>query len=463
MPLRLYNSLTKRKEEFQPINPDKVLMYTCGPTVYDYPTIGNYRTYTLGDLIYRALVFSGYNVRYIMNLTDVGHLTGDNEGDADAGEDRLEIAAEREGKSAKEIANYYIQDFTKGFEKFNFLKPAKFTRATEYIQEQIGLVKKLEEKGFTYKTSDGVYFDTSKFAEYGELSGLNAQNVLEGARVEVNAEKKSPTDFALWKFSNPVDMRWQEWDSPWGRGWPGWHLECSAMVLAELGESIDIHVGAEDLKMIHHQNEIAQSQCATDKKFVNFWMHGAFLLIDGGRMGKSLGNAYTISDVEDKGFSIMALRYFYMTAHYRTPLNFTWEALQNAQNSLKKMYDIIGDYHEDKNAELSVEHFERFKSEIDDDVNMPKAVAAMWELIKGEMSEESKVRTLLEMDKILGLNFDNYIGFEIPREILNMAKTRWQYRRSGIWDKADLLRREIAEMGYVIEDSPNDYRVKRKL
>ena len=446
-----------------PISPDTVTMYTCGPTVYDYPTIGNYRTYTLGDLVHRVLLYDQYSVKFIMNLTDVGHLTGDNAGDADKGEDRLEIAAEREGKSAKEIANFYIADFMKGYEKLGFLKPTKFTKATEYVNEQINLVKKLEENGYTYKTSDGVYFDTAKYPQYGELSGLNAQNVLEGARVEPNPEKKSPTDFALWMFSRSGAMRWQEWDSPWGRGWPGWHLECSAMILAELGESIDIHVGGEDLRMIHHQNEIAQSECATGKKFVNTWMHGAFLLVDGGRMGKSLGNAYTLSDVEDKGFTPQALRYFYLTAHYRTHLNFTWEALQSAQNAVKKLFDLVGAYQEDKNAPMSIEHIERFREFIDDDINMPKAVSVMWEMLKSEIPESSKIRTLLEMDRVLGLGVEDYVGFEIPKEIIDMAATRWQYKISGIWDKADLMRREVLQKGYVIEDATNSYKVKRKL
>src|SRR3990167_8684268 len=221
MALQLYNSLTRKVEDFIPINPNLVTMYVCGPTVYDFVTIGNFRTYTLGDLLYRALVFNGYKVRYIMNLTDVGHLTGDNLGDADTGQDRSELAAEREGKSARDIANYYIEDFMRGYEKLNLTKPAKFTRATDYIKEQVDLVKTLERKGFTYRTSDGVYFDTSKYKKYGELSGLTAESVLEGARVEPNPEKKHPTDFALWKYSPTDKIRWQEWDSPWGRGFPG--------------------------------------------------------------------------------------------------------------------------------------------------------------------------------------------------------------------------------------------------
>ena len=461
MALKLYNSLTKKLEEFKPQNPSTVTMYVCGPTVYDFVTIGNFRTYTLGDLLYRVLVFNGYKVRYIMNLTDVGHLTGDNLGDADTGQDRSELAAEREGKSARDIANYYIEDFMRGYEKLNLTKPAKFTRATDYIKEQVDLVKTLERKGFTYRTSDGVYFDTSKFKKYGELSGLTAESVLEGARVEPNPEKKHPTDFALWKYSPTDKIRWQEWDSPWGRGFPGWHIECSAMGIKELGETIDLHLGGEDLKMIHHQNEIAQSECATGKDFVNYWMHGAFLQVDSGRMGKSLGNAYTIGDVEEKSCSPLALRYFYMTAHYRTKLNFTWDALQGAQTSLKKLKDLIGSYQESEDGEVEQKWYERFIDAINDDINMPKAIAVVWDMLKSDIREDNKIKTVLKFDEVLGLNLENYVGFEIPQKVMDLAKTRLEYRKSGIWDKADLIRREIEDMGYIVEDHGISYKIKR--
>lgn len=466
MSLKFYSSLSKKNEEFTPINPDLITLYTCGPTVYDYVTIGNFRTYTLGDLIYRVLKFNGYKVKYVMNLTDVGHLTGDNIGDADTGSDRSELAAEREGRSARDVAGFYIEDFFHNFAKLNLLKPYKFTRATDYIKEQIELVRTLERKGFVYKLPDGVYFDTSKFKKYGQLSGMTAESIKEGARIEPNPLKKNPTDFALWKLSPKDKIRWQEWESPWGKGFPGWHLECSAMVMKELGDTIDIHVGGEDLKMIHHQNEIAQSECATGKEFVNYWVHGAFLLVDEGRMGKSLGNAYTVPDVEVKAFDPISLRYFYMTAHYRSKLNFTWEALQNAQSSLKKIYEIVGSYEEGAMGKIDALFFQRFMDAINDDVNMPNAIAVVWDLLKSNISEQSKIVTMLKIDEVLGFNIENYIGYEVPQNVADLAKIRQEYRKSGIWDKADLIRREIEELGFIVEDRVDlkvGYKIKRKV
>ena len=463
MTLRIYNSLSKQLEEFKPLDPNDVKMYLCGPTVYDYVTIGNFRTYTLGDFMYRVLKSNNYTVKYIMNLTDVGHLMGDNAGVPDEGDDRLEFAAEKEGKSAKEIANFYIADFMKAYEKLNLVKPKKFTRASEYIQEQIDVIRLLEQKGYTYETSDGLYFDTAQFPKYGELSGLTSKTVKEGARVEVNPEKRNPTDFSLWKFSPKDKMRWQEWNSPWGVGFPGWHIECTAMSMKELGTTIDIHLGGEDLRMIHHQNEIAQSECATGKEFARYWVHGAFLQVDDGRMGKSLGNAYTVSDIEDKGFPPLALRYFYMSSHYRSKLNFTWESLASSATALNKMYDIVSTYEENKHAAAETEYLDRFYAALNDDLNFPKAVSVVWDLLKSNVAESSKIVTLLRMDDILGLNLVDHVGFEIPADVANLAKMRDYYRRSGIWDKADQLRRQIEAAGYVVEDSKDIYKVKRKL
>lgn len=461
MELKLYNSLTRKLEEFIPQNPDRVTMYTCGPTVYDYVTIGNFRTYTLGDLLYRTLLYKKYNVRYVMNITDVGHLTGDNLGDADVGEDRLEKAAEREGKSASEIADFYFKDFKNWYRELNLLNPTKFTRATEYIDEQIKLVKELERLGYTYKTSDGVYYDTSKFDAYGDLSGLKENEIKEGARVEVNPEKKNAADFALWKFSPKNSQRWQEWDSPWGKGFPGWHVECSAMCMAELGETIDIHIGGEDLKMIHHQNEIAQSEAITKKKFVNYWIHGAFLQVDGGKMSKSLGNAYTLTDLEAKGYNPLELRYFYLSAHYRSKLNFTWEALSGAQAALKRLYNILSGYKETQ-GNISPDYVFNFEEAVFDDLNMPKAVSVVWDLIKSDIPEGDKVQTLIHFDQILGLDLQDYIGYEIPQEVIDLARTREEYRKNGIWDKADVIRKRIEEQGFKIEDTIEGYKLKKR-
>lgn len=459
MSLSIYNSLSRQIEKFVPINPDEVLMYTCGPTVWNYQHVGNFRTFFLSDLLYRTLELNGYKVKLVINLTDLGHLTDD----ADQGEDKIEMAAEKEGKSAKEIADYYIKSFLKDYESMNFKKPYKFPRATDYIKQQIELIQTLERKGFTYETHDGIYFDTSKYKDYGQLSGLTAENVQEGARVEANLEKRNPTDFALWKFSPDDKKRWQEYDSPWGVGFPGWHIECSTMALTELDDSIDIHVGGEDHKMIHHPNERAQSVCATGKEFVSYWVHGTHLQVDGGKMAKSLNNFYTLADLQAKGFSPMDLRFFYMNAHYRSPLNFTWEALQNSKNSLKKLYDLVSGYKEADEAIVDEDLMGRFTQAINSDLNVAKAVAVVWETLKAEIEESSKVLTLLKMDEILGLKIEDHVGFQIPEKVANMARMRWEYRRQGIFDKADLLRREIQEMGYLVEDNKTDYKIKRKL
>jgi len=459
MSLSIYNSITRQIEEFQPIKQDEVLMYTCGPTVYNYQHVGNFRTFFLSDILVRTLEFNGYKVKHVINLTDLGHLTDD----ADAGDDKLEITAEKEGRSAKEVADFYIKEFLKDYEALNMLKPYKFPRATEYVKQMVDLVQLLERKGFTYETLDGVYFDTSKFENYGKMSGFTDENVKEGARVEANVDKKNPRDFALWKFSPDGKKRWQEYDSPWGVGFPGWHLECSTMAMNELADTIDIHVGGEDHKMIHHPNERAQSECATGEKFVNYWVHGTHLQVDGGKMAKSEENFYTLEDLEAKDFSAMDLRFFYMTAQYRSSLNFTWESLQSAHNSLKKLYDLISGYKETDEVEADKKSIEKFNNALLGDLNLPKAIAVVWEVLKSELDESVKILTLLKMDEVLGLGIEEYVGFQIPEKIQNLAKMRWAYRQQGIFDKADHIRKEVAEMGFTIDDGATDYKVRRKL
>lgn len=459
MAVKLYNSLSKKLETFKPINSGVVSMYSCGPTVYNYAHLGNFRAFAFADTVYRILTFNGYKVNFIMNLTDVGHLTDD----ADAGEDKLEKAAELEGKTSKEIADFYIKHFVMDYEKLNLEKPAKFTRATDYIAEQIDLVQTLERRGYTYKTSDGVYFDTSKFSSYGELSGLTNENTERDSRVEEKTEKKNQSDFALWKLSPPGVRRWQEWESPWGLGFPGWHVECSAMSMRELGPTIDIHTGGEDHKMIHHPNEIAQSECATGQKFVNYWLHAAFMQVDSSKMAKSSGNFYTIADVETKKINPIALRYFYMSAHYRSPLNFTWGALQSAENALKKMYSVIEGYKDDSSANLDKETLDKFLEAINDDLNMPKALAVVWDMLKSDLNEGVKIATLLKFDEVLGFKLDRHVGLEIPKDILNLAHIRNEYRKAAIWDKADVIRRKLEKAGYIIEDAGTSYTVRRKI
>jgi cysteinyl-tRNA synthetase len=406
MALSVHNSLTRVEENFVPIHTEYVGMYTCGPTVYDYVTVGNWRTYTLGDIVARTLTYTGYNVKYFMNITDVGHLTGDNEGNADTGVDRMEKAKLREGKNAWDIAKFYTEDFMEGYKKLNLTLPEQFLKATDYISEQISLVEKLMENGLAYKINDGVYFDTvayeAKGFTYGELSNLD--QIKAGARVEMNTEKRNPRDFALWKSSPTDEKRDMEWDSPWGVGFPGWHIECSAMSMKFLGEQFDIHVGGEDLKSTHHPNEIAQSQGATGTSpFVKYWIHGAFLQIDGGRMGKSLGNAYTLHDLEKNGFEPLALRYFYFTAHYTSPLNFTWDALRSAQTALQKMQRKFANLKNEEPGSIVEQYKNQFTTCISDDFNMPRALAVCWGLLADKaITDEDKRATLLDFDTVLG-------------------------------------------------------------
>lgn len=462
--LKVYNTLTKKEEILEPITPGKIGIYTCGPTVYDYVTIGNWRTYTLGDLVNRVLRYGGTPTNYIMNITDVGHLTGDNLGDADTGEDRMEKAKKREGKTAWDIAEFYANDFLDGYKKLNLTAPEKFVKATDHIAEQIDLVRKLVDKGLAYTISDGIYFDTKAYESagftYGELSNL--ESIKEGARVEINPEKKNPRDFALWKFSPKGEKRDMEWESPWGVGFPGWHIECSAMSEKYLGEQFDIHLGGEDLKSTHHPNEIAQSQGASGKKpFVKYWIHGAFLQVDGGKMGKSLGNAYNLHDIEKKGFSPATLRYFYLTANYGSHLNFTWESLEAAQNALKKLKNLFLDLGTDVGA-VSAHYKKEFTEALEDNLNTPEALAILWTLAHDkETLLADKHATLLDFDKVLGLGMSYWTRDEIPAEVLELARERNAARLSKDWAKSDELRDQIKSLGYEIKDLGEEFEVRK--
>lgn len=469
--MKLYNSLTKKIEEFVPIHPPHVGMYTCGPTVYDYPTIGNYRTYTTSDLVLRTLRYEGFTVDFVMNLTDVGHLTGDNLGDADTGEDRLEKASKKEGKTAWDIAKFYSEDFKQSFQKLNIIMPNHLVAATDHIKEQIDLVKQIEEKGFSYKIDDGIYFDVKAYEAagntYGELSTLD--KIKEGARVEANTQKRDPRDFALWKFSPKDAQRDMEWESPWGVGFPGWHIECSAMGMKYLGEQFDIHVGGEDLLPTHHPNEIAQSESATGKKpFVKYWVHGAFLTVDGGRMGKSVGNAYTLHDLEKKGYDFLALRYFYLTSHYRKKLNFTWEALDSASVALGKLREHAqAAKTQTQRTTLSPEKRQKtqdlknaFKQALENDLNMPQALAVVWEAVKSNIPSEDKYDLLMNFDEVLGLNLSSPATKHVPEEITKLAQQRDEYRAQGEYDKADEVRKDIESQGYSVQDTAGGTVVK---
>lgn len=459
MALNLYNTLTKKVEVFKPLQKDYVGVYTCGPTVYSYATIGNWRTYTLSDVLVRTLAYNGYNVKYYMNLTDVGHLTGDNTGDADTGEDRMEKAKKSEGKNAWDIALFYTADFLDGCKKLNINDPTAWLKATSYIPEQIALVQKLYDNGLAYQIDDGVYFDTvayeAKGFHYGELSNLD--HIKAGARVEYNTEKKNPRDFALWKLSPKGEKRDMEWESPWGVGFPGWHIECSAMSMKFLGEQFDIHIGGEDLKSTHHPNEIAQSQGATGvSPFVKYWIHGAFLQVDGGRMGKSLGNAYTIADIGKKDINPLALRYFYLLGHYSSQINFSWEALIGTDNALKHLHSLFLELG-DEVGKINTEYKNKFTDYINDNLDTSKAVALVWEILKDkDINDADKKATLLDFDKILGLGLASLKEEVIPAEISELVKKRNLAREEKNWSLADELREEIEKMGYKVKDSDNE-------
>lgn len=461
----LTNSLTRKKEKFIPLTDGKVGIYSCGPTVYDYASIGNFRTYTSADILLRVFKYNGYKVKYIMNLTDVGHLTGDNLGDADIGEDRLVKAAKKERKTAWEIAEYYTQAFFKDFEKVNLEKPEKFVKATDHIDEQVDLVRRLEEKGLTYRTSDGIYFDTIAFEEktgkkYGELSILD--RIKEGARVEVNPEKRNPRDFALWKFSPKDEKRDMEWNSPWGVGFPGWHIECSAMSMKYLGETFDIHVGGEDLRSTHHPNEIAQSEGATGKKFVKYWIHGAFLKVDGGRMGKSLGNVYTISDIEKRGFDPLVLRYFYLIGKYNEPVNFTWESLGAAQKALNRLRSLVVGLKSLAGGERKTEEYsQRFIQALNDDLNTPQALAVLWEMLKSNIPGQDKYNLAISFDEVLGLKVDQVKQvLHVSQEAEQLVKQREKLRKEGKFKEADEVRKKIYDLGFRVEDTAKGSKLK---
>ncbi len=447
-------------EEFNPIDSQnkKVGVYTCGPTVYDTAHIGNFRTYTMADILVRTLKYFGYQVTYVMNLTDVGHLTGDNQGDPNTGEDRLEKGAKREGLTAWEIAAKYSQEFVEHMRQLNLLQPNHLVKATQHIEDQINLVKDLEKRGLTYKTNDGIYFDVQKFEQlgykYGQLSTLDQRKG--GARVKLNPDKKDIRDFALWKFSPKNSHRQMEWNSPWGIGFPGWHIECSAMSMRYLGSQFDIHIGGEDLRSTHHPNEIAQSEGATGKKpFVRYWMHIAFLLVNGGRMGKSLGNAYTLNDLSAKGFDPLALRYFYLTGHYRKQENFTWETLEAGAKALKKLRRI---YQTANNSILPPDKswLNRFKNALADDLNTPEALAVVWEMVKDKHLRQEEKRWLLQnFDQVLGLDLDQLqtsSTSDLPAEISQLVSKRNQLRKNRQYHQADQIRQQLEKLGYKLKD-----------
>jgi len=455
MQLYLYNTLTRQKEEFVPIRSGEVGLYTCGPTVYNFAHIGNLRTYIFEDVLKRVLTFNGYAVRHVMNITDVGHLTGDR----DMGEDKMETGSRREGKTAWGIAEFYAQAFKQDIARLNILEPTIWCKATDSIPEQIDLVRILEEKGFTYQTRDGIYFDTAKFPGYARLSSQNLEALQEGARVEKNPEKRNATDFALWKFSPPGARRQMEWDSPWGVGFPGWHIECSAMSMQFLGDQLDIHCGGIDHIDIHHTNEIAQSEAATGRKFFNFWMHGAFLNIQGGKkMAKSEENFLTLDNaLVKRGIPPLAYRFAAFLTHYRKPMEYSDESIQAAKNGLEHLCNQVREVANGGKAAsggISSAHREKFLEAVNDDLNMPRALAVVQEMLKSDIPQSEKHATILEFDRVLGLSLDQVDQREaLSAEVQRLVEARHRARESKNWAESDRLRDAIQSLGYIVKDT----------
>ena len=461
MDIKLYNTLTRGKEVFKPIKKGEVRMYTCGPTVYWYQHIGNMRSYIFSDILRRVLEYNGFKVKQVMNITDVGHLTSD----GDEGEDKMEKAAVKEGKKASEIAENYLNIFQEDMKKLNILYPWKWPKASGHIKEQIELIEKLEKKGYTYKTSDGIYFNASKFKNYGKLAKLNLEGQKAGKRVNFG-EKKSKNDFALWKFSEREGIRQQEWNSPWGVGFPGWHIECSAMSMKYLGERFDIHTGGEDHISIHHTNEIAQSESITGKKFVNYWLHGAFLKFKGEKVSKSKGGLYTISELEKIGYGALDFRYLLLMTHYRKALNFTLENLDSAKNAFDKLRRRVADLRneERKGPDRTKEYEEEFLRAVNDDLNMPRALKVLWKVIDDfDFSPKEKVKLLERFDSVLGLGVKNMKEKKdiIPKKVLDLIEKRELLRKEKKWAEADIVRERIKEEGYLVEDLPDGARVEK--
>lgn len=461
--LRVYNTLTRKKEDFNELNKGEITMYSCGPTVYNYAHIGNLRTYVFMDLLRRVLSYDGYKLKGVMNITDVGHLTSD----GDEGEDKMDKRAKETGKTPKEIADFYTNIFMTDLAKLNIGLPEIIAKATEHIDDMIDYVQRLVAAGYAYETSDGVYFDISKFTKYGELSRLNLDEQIAGARVEVNSEKRNPQDFAVWKKADPNHI--QQWQSPWGMGYPGWHIECSAMSQKYLGEVFDIHTGGVDHIPVHHENEIAQNEALTGKKSVDYWMHGEFMLVDNGKMSKSLGNTYTIAQLEQMGYSPMVFRYFCLNAHYRKKLNFTFDGMDSAKVSYERLCAILRS-HSYGLALVDEGTLKEFKDEFDaainDDINIPMALGVLWKMTKLPLCSDV-YKLALQMDKVLGLSLDkaeeylNSLEQDIPEEVVALAEERKQAKLDKNWAKADELRGKITALGYSILDSKEGYELKK--
>lgn len=465
MSLKIYNTLTRKKEKFRPISGKTVKMYTCGPTVYDFAHIGNFRAYISADVLKRYLLYKGYKVKHVMNITDVGHLTSD----SNTGEDKIVKGAKREGLTAWQIAKKYTDAFFIDAKKLNIIKPDIVAKATDHIKEQIDFIKQLEKKGFTYTINDGVYFDTSKLKDYGKLIRLNIEKLRAGARIERVAGKKNDTDFALWKFSPKGKKRDMEWDSPWGKGFPGWHIECSAMSIKYLGKHFDIHTGGIDHIPIHHTNEIAQNEALIGSRTVNHWVHSEFLILGATRMGKSEGNLIKISDLEIEKHSLLAYRLLVLTAHYRDPLHLNTESFAAADITYKRLTSdiqrMIGAKGEGKSriSSFITQAKKDFVKAMDDDLSTPRALSAIFTMLNNANRTTGRMYNkiegiklhefMLDADEVLGLELKNIRVEKIPLRVKKLTKDREKARKEGDFTKADKIRAEIEKLGYKIEDT----------
>jgi cysteinyl-tRNA synthetase len=455
MPLRLYDTYTRSLRDFEPLQPPQVGMYTCGPTVYDYAHIGNLRTYVFEDILRRVLEYNNFQVKHVMNITDVGHLVSD----ADTGEDKMEKGARRTGKSAWEIAEHYTKAFQDDIDRLNILPPHIWCRATDHIREQIEMIQCIEKQGFTYITSDGVYFDTSRLHDYGYLGRLDIEGLQAGSRIDMG-EKKNITDFALWKFSPLDSQRQMEWDSPWGTGFPGWHIECSAMSARYLGEFFDIHCGGEDHITVHHTNEIAQTQACHNTRLANFWMHGYFLQLDGSKMSKSAGEFMRLETLIAHNYDPLAYRYLCLGAHYRSKLTFHWEGMDSAATALDRLRTSV--YELGEPATVDEAYVDQFTAFINEDLNTPRALALTWDLLRSDLPAGTKKATVLLFDQVLGLGLADWkpVQTEVPQEILDLVEQRQLARREKRFADADAIRLKVQGAGFEIEDTPAGPRVK---
>lgn len=457
--MQLYNTLTRNSDEFTPLQAGKVTLYTCGPTVYDYAHVGHWFTYLRWDSLVRALRADGLDITWVMNITDVGHLVSD----ADEGEDKLEKGAKREGKTAWEVAEFYTQDFLSDMQSLNMLTPTFMTKATEHIPEQIALIQTLEDKGYTYTIDDGAYYDTSKFEGYASFARLDLDDQQAGARVEYNKQKRNSSDFALWKFSPTDHQRDMEWDSPWGKGFPGWHIECSAMAMKYLGETIDIHTGGIDHIQVHHSNEIAQSEAATGKRFANYWLHANHVSVNGEKISKSLGNGIRLQDIADRGVSLEAFRLHVLESHYRSQSKFSWGSLQAAQNRLHDLW-ALADLKHQANAhtrlfkeqkETYAELLQGIRTKLTADLDTPGALSLLsqWtsHILKDGINDQSFQDLLDGIDNLLGLQLANRP--DITEEQTKMVKKRDDARMNGDWAKSDEIRDMLASNGIGLRDT----------